>query len=1351
MKVSRIICLWMIACLSIQASTLTVGKSSGTYNTITAALSVAQNGDAIEIIDNQIYTEAITISRSVTLQGNIKNRPTIQAPSTIAQDGSVILIQSANVTIMGLIVDCQSLCWQGIYCWNTTISIEETIVQNALRNGIFCNSVGTTTRLSHNTIQNNIRNGIYCWNNSSPEISTNLIQDNGKAIGCQSGSSPRIYQNTILRPDSIAIYTYDNESLPVIGGSLINANTISPGDSGYIGTPSTRLDSINARYNYWQTTNCDSVRIKMDTMVQWIPFTNQNHDQALYCSLPPPVLVSPASGNIISSLSVQLDWKKVDNASSYQLQLATDSAFTQIKIHEPSLVDTFTILSNLQQNTRYYWRIIAQTSNETSQWSNPFYFNTYGMQILSPNGQENWPAGSSQSIRWRTIGIIRSFFLYYSVNNGKSYSVITSLLGSDSTYLWKVPDTSSEQCLIKIENINTPTIFDLSDQPFRITREWIKLKKKSYPLRYMGQRDTIRWEFGGTQKQFSIYLWDIKRQKRTILSTSVDPSAQGYIWSIPTNFDIVEQGYVKIYSTSDSTVFDTMNYTISRYNPLQLFAAPRITSLSHQTAEIRWTLNRPAICNLYYSDQSDNLGSTQSGIQDQNEYFAVLEQLIPAKPYYYRIKFTDSTGNRDSSQIYSFQTLRTYQTKNISINNKPEILYTNTSIIILRYLTDLPLAGSGHLRLNNQILQSKYDSLSSTRHTYYFEQLSANTIYEFMAGSIEPTGAPYISPYAFTVRTTSLADTTPPILISGPWVTASNDRVSISFTTDEGCKSQITLVADQINQPVYQAENSTFLKEHHYIIMNLESKTGYSFQLILTDPAGYQLQWNGEKSLLARLNLEITDNGNQFTTGSQADITSPRFTLPPHIMLREDSVVILNWQSNEASAYRIDLKNSFGETIHFSEGIQYQARTYCPISRLFPLSNYIAQICLIDLNGNESSYQSLPFMTRKNSSAVQVKLLGPLDVFTTDNVAVVRWTTNLACDSRLIIGQNYQPTLLGDWHSNTIIDLTHLVIVPQLQSQALYYIQPQGYNLTEHRVLEGSIDSVRIKPAGDQSDYLTKPFSAYTADSFMIIQWKTKTMTQNFIDYYPHGDTSARIQLYRDEMLQQHSMPLMSLQPQTIYTITVQSRDYDGQTSTYTFSQTTSTSPYQDLTPPSPVSAVALSWDSSACFILNWEASPSSDVLNYIVFRKTDQTEKLWQSKLKNTTILDDDLQPGITYQYGIGAVDWYGNTSPIVYSSLSARISDDNLLPSKRDWNAQIYPNPFSNWTGIYVTGGTNTRPELRLYSILGEIVYHEFMNNGKAAYQYLNTSAWPSGLYIYRISASNQPTLTGKLIKLK
>lgn len=91
------------------------------------------------------------------------------------------------------------------------------------------------------------------------------------------------------------------------------------------------------------------------------------------------------------------------------------------------------------------------------------------LALTSPNGSENWPAGSVHSITWTYQGsnIIK---IEYSLNNGGSWITVTDSTSSARlSYLWTIPNTQTDQCKVKISQLNDAANFDISDNVFSIS------------------------------------------------------------------------------------------------------------------------------------------------------------------------------------------------------------------------------------------------------------------------------------------------------------------------------------------------------------------------------------------------------------------------------------------------------------------------------------------------------------------------------------------------------------------------------------------------------------------------------------------------------------------------------------------------------------------------------------------------------------------------------------------------------------------------------------------------------------------------------------------------------------------
>jgi len=94
------------------------------------------------------------------------------------------------------------------------------------------------------------------------------------------------------------------------------------------------------------------------------------------------------------------------------------------------------------------------------------------VQVVSPNGGENWGAGEEDTIRWVASDLfgVDSVDIYYSTDNGGSWNLISSSELNDSVYAWTIPNTPSDSCLVRIRayDANSNVGVDVSDGTFSI-------------------------------------------------------------------------------------------------------------------------------------------------------------------------------------------------------------------------------------------------------------------------------------------------------------------------------------------------------------------------------------------------------------------------------------------------------------------------------------------------------------------------------------------------------------------------------------------------------------------------------------------------------------------------------------------------------------------------------------------------------------------------------------------------------------------------------------------------------------------------------------------------------------------
>lgn len=98
-----------------------------------------------------------------------------------------------------------------------------------------------------------------------------------------------------------------------------------------------------------------------------------------------PTLVSPPDDATDLPTFVTLLWNSSPGATSYHLQLSTDSTFTITAIDDSTLVDTSLQFTDLFEATTYYWHVSAKNSAGTSVYSARWRFTTAGVPFIQVN------------------------------------------------------------------------------------------------------------------------------------------------------------------------------------------------------------------------------------------------------------------------------------------------------------------------------------------------------------------------------------------------------------------------------------------------------------------------------------------------------------------------------------------------------------------------------------------------------------------------------------------------------------------------------------------------------------------------------------------------------------------------------------------------------------------------------------------------------------------------------------------------------------------------------------------------------------------------------------------------------
>ncbi|MHC1774230.1 MAG: T9SS type A sorting domain-containing protein [Lentimicrobium sp.] len=100
------------------------------------------------------------------------------------------------------------------------------------------------------------------------------------------------------------------------------------------------------------------------------------------------------------------------------------------------------------------------------------FTSTYAqVQVISPNGGENWVNGTEVSVVWTNDGELDYYSIEYSYDNGSSWFVLDYVYGVAGTNesSWILNFLATDEARIRVSNYFNPAIYDESDNTFSVS------------------------------------------------------------------------------------------------------------------------------------------------------------------------------------------------------------------------------------------------------------------------------------------------------------------------------------------------------------------------------------------------------------------------------------------------------------------------------------------------------------------------------------------------------------------------------------------------------------------------------------------------------------------------------------------------------------------------------------------------------------------------------------------------------------------------------------------------------------------------------------------------------------------
>jgi len=249
-------------------------------------------------------------------------------------------------------------------------------------------------------------------------------------------------------------------------------------------------------------------------------------------------LISPNGGEGLQSGKVtNITWQS-KNIVNIKLEYTTNgTTFTTIAPSVPAATGTYAWTLPELVTTTCKIRISDASTATAYDLSDNNFTILNSIKVLSPDGGQFWKTGVAKSISWSALSGITNVGLSYSTNNGSTWvNISNSVPAVNGNIAWTVPNTPSNQCLVKVANAANTSQYVTSASPFTIwslaqtvpaTGDRILAGGRFYISFNGGGIDTVKIEFSSNNGT----TWSTVAAKVPFSGATVGEN--NYLWYVP--------------------------------------------------------------------------------------------------------------------------------------------------------------------------------------------------------------------------------------------------------------------------------------------------------------------------------------------------------------------------------------------------------------------------------------------------------------------------------------------------------------------------------------------------------------------------------------------------------------------------------------------------------------------------------------------------------------------------------------------------------------------------------------------------------------------------------------------------
>ncbi len=346
---------------------------------------------------------------------------------------------------------------------------------------------------------------------------------------------------------------------------------------------------------------------------------------------------SPNGAEVWAGCTIRaINWSSVGTSGFFSVDYSTNGGTTWTSLATNLAATTYSWTVPNTSSTNCLVRVFDFNTPATVDQSNGTFTITAPLILTSPNGGESWQVGGpTQNITWVATGTGANLTIEYSINAGTSWIAITTVaVASSGSYTWTIPNNPSAQCLVRIRDVATPCMTDVSNNLFTIApgTPTITVTAPNTAVTYYAlQSYNITWTSAYLINPNVMIEYSINNGTSWITIVASVANSGTYNWLVPNNPSALCLVRVSEFSNPSANDVSNVNFTISP--PVITVTAPN-TALTYYVANtynITWTNTTLSGLNVRIEYSIDN-GTTWISIIASVSNTGSYSWLVPNNP-----------------------------------------------------------------------------------------------------------------------------------------------------------------------------------------------------------------------------------------------------------------------------------------------------------------------------------------------------------------------------------------------------------------------------------------------------------------------------------------------------------------------------------------------------------------------------------------------------------------------------------------------------------------------------------------------------------------------------------------------